>query len=66
MSEVKRLNNEDVSLVDILDAVLDTGVVLQGDLMISIADIDLVYVDLRLLISSVETLNRATRRKEIN
>ncbi|WP_245830989.1 gas vesicle protein [Sediminibacillus massiliensis] len=50
------LDNKDVSLLDVLDAVLEKGVVLKGDLTISIADIDLVYLDLRVLLSSVDTL----------
>jgi hypothetical protein len=53
------LKNREVSLLDVLDAVLEKGVVLQGDLTISIAGIDLVYVDLRVLIASVETLRQA-------
>jgi hypothetical protein len=48
---------EDESLVlsDLLNHVLDKGVVLRGHVTISIADIDLLVVDLRLLLSSVET-----------
>ncbi|MFI7602194.1 gas vesicle protein [Actinoplanes sp. NPDC049681] len=42
-----------VPLVDILDRVLARGVVLAGDIVLSIADIDLVRVSLRALLSSV-------------
>jgi 6,7-dimethyl-8-ribityllumazine synthase len=45
-----------VALVDLLDRVLGTGVVVSGDITISIADVDLVYVSLRALISSVGAL----------
>jgi gas vesicle structural protein len=48
--------SQNVTLLDILDGVLDKGVVLAGGLTISVADIDLVYVDLRLLITSVESM----------
>jgi len=41
------------SLVDLLDRVLATGVVLSGDVTISLAGVDLVTVRLRALISSV-------------
>lgn len=41
------------SLVDLLDRVLATGVVLSGDITISLAGIDLVTVRLRALITSV-------------
>ncbi|MGK5732126.1 gas vesicle protein GvpJ [Streptomyces sp. URMC 124] len=43
-----------LSLLDLLDRLLAGGVVLAGDLTLSIADVDLVRVDLRALISSVE------------
>ena len=53
------LQTKDVALLDVLDAVLEKGVVLKGDVTISIAGIDLVYLDLRILLSSVETLIQA-------
>lgn len=56
MAKEHELENKEVGLVDVLDVVLDKGVALKGDLIISIAGIDLVYLDLRLLIASVETL----------
>ena len=43
-------------LVELLDRVLDKGVVLRGDVTISVAGIDLLYLELHLLLSSVETL----------
>lgn len=42
-----------VALVDLLDRLLAGGVVLSGDVTISIADVDLVHVSLRALITSV-------------
>ncbi len=50
--------SKDVTLLEILDRVLDKGVVISGDVVISVADIDLVYVGLKALISSVETMER--------
>ncbi|WP_214367099.1 gas vesicle protein [Pseudonocardia sp. H11422] len=47
---------ETVALVDLLDRLLAGGVVITGDLTISLADVDLVHVSLRALISSVQTL----------
>ncbi|MFC7328736.1 gas vesicle protein [Marinactinospora rubrisoli] len=47
------LANREISLVDLLDRVLATGVVIGGDLTISIADVDLVRVSLRALVSSI-------------
>ncbi|MFI7698256.1 gas vesicle protein [Nonomuraea sp. NPDC049480] len=47
---------ERVSLVDLLDRLLAGGIVLTGDLVLSIADIDLVRISLRTLIVSVDEL----------
>jgi Gas vesicle protein len=44
---------EQVALVDLLDRVLATGVVVTGDITLSIAGVDLVYVSLHALLSSV-------------
>jgi hypothetical protein len=41
------------SLVDLLDRVLATGVVVQGELTLSIADIDLVRISLQALLASI-------------
>ncbi|KNB52280.1 gas vesicle protein [Streptomyces caatingaensis] len=48
------LPTERLSLVDLLDRLLAGGVVLTGDLTLRIADVDLVRIDLRALISSVD------------
>jgi hypothetical protein len=45
----------EVALVDLIDRLLAGGVVLGGDITLSIADVDLVYVGLRALITSVAT-----------
>jgi hypothetical protein len=47
---------ERVSLVDLLDRVLAEGVVVAGDITLSIADVDLVTVSLRALLGSVSSL----------
>jgi Gas vesicle protein len=48
----------DVALVDLLDRLLAGGVVITGEITISLADVELVHVSLRALISSVDTLVR--------
>ena len=45
----------EVALVDLVDRLLAGGVVVGGDITLSIADVDLVYVGLRALITSVAT-----------
>ena len=47
---------DDVALVDLLDRLLAGGVVIAGDLTISLADVELVHSSLRALISSVNKL----------
>ncbi|HEY8466240.1 MAG TPA: gas vesicle protein [Solirubrobacterales bacterium] len=48
----------EVSLVDLVDRLLDGGVVIHGDITIAVADVDLLYVGLRALVSSVENMER--------
>jgi len=45
-------------LVDLVDRLLDGGVVIHGDITLAVADVDLLYVGLRALVASVETLER--------
>lgn len=42
------------NLADILERVLDKGIVIAGDIKIQIADIDLLTIKIRLLVSSVD------------
>jgi hypothetical protein len=44
-----------VTLVDLLDRLLAGGIVIQGDITLAAADIDLVKLDLRLLVASIDT-----------
>ena len=47
--------DRDVALVDLVDRLLGGGVVIAGDITLSVADVDLVYVSLRALVTSVAT-----------
>ena len=49
---------DEMTLLDILDHVLNQGVVLRGNLIISLAGVDLVYVGLDVILTSVETAMR--------
>lgn len=49
----RRAADDGIALVDLLDRLLGTGVVLTGDIVISLAGVDLVQVQLRALITSV-------------
>ncbi|HVY95974.1 MAG TPA: gas vesicle protein GvpJ [Solirubrobacterales bacterium] len=48
----------DISLLDLVDRLLDGGVVIHGEVTLAVADVDLVYVGLRALVASVETIER--------
>ena len=48
-------DQDDISLLEILDHVLNAGVVVQGSIVISVAGVDLVYLGLNLVLTSVET-----------
>ena len=53
----------ELGLSDLLNRVLDTGVVISGTVTIAVANIDLVKVELSVLIAAVETeLRRSARR----
>ena len=47
--------DDEVSLLEILDHVLNSGVVIHGSLVISLAGVDLVYLGLNVVLTSVET-----------
>lgn len=48
------LGTEDASLLDIVDNVLNKGVVLSGDITIALAEVDLVYARLSLLLCAAD------------
>ena len=56
MNGHRRALQHEVTLVELVDRVLNRGVVLSGDITLSVADVDLVYVGLRVLLASVTTL----------
>jgi hypothetical protein len=49
---------DQLALLDILDHVLNQGVILRGNLVISLAGVDLVYVGLDVILTSIETAMR--------
>jgi gas vesicle structural protein len=54
----RALARHQVTLVELVDRVLNKGVVVSGDITLSVADVDLVYVGLRLLLASATTLEK--------
>ena len=55
LPETPSLETKDVSLCEALDRILNKGAVLFGEVMISVADIDLVYLGLQVILASMET-----------
>jgi hypothetical protein len=55
LPEASLPDNQDVSLCEALDRILNKGAVLFGEVMISVADIDLVYLGLQVILASMET-----------
>ena len=53
-----------ISLSETLDRVLNKGVVVCGEVVISVADIDLVYLGLQLVLTSVETALQTNADKD--
>jgi len=53
------LEGQHISLCETLDRVLNTGVVVHGHITISVANIDLIYIGLRALLTSVETARQS-------
>ncbi|MGB2938244.1 MAG: gas vesicle protein GvpJ [Phycisphaerae bacterium] len=49
-------DEQHVSLCETLDRVLNKGVVVVGEVVISVADVDLIYLGLQLVLTSVETM----------
>lgn len=56
--------NTDVSLLETLDHVLNRGLVIAGEITISVADIDLIFVGLNVMVSSVETAQEVLRKRQ--
>jgi pyrimidine operon attenuation protein/uracil phosphoribosyltransferase len=52
---VYRGDHKQISLCETLDRVLNKGVVVAGEVVISVADVDLIYLNLQVLLTSLET-----------
>ncbi|MGX1761874.1 gas vesicle protein [Streptomyces lydicus] len=52
-SEEESLAGRQIALIDLLDRLLNGGAVLTGDVVLSIAEVDLVHINLRAVIRSI-------------
>lgn len=55
-------SNDEPTLVDLLDRVLAKGVVLAGKIRLSVADVDLVNLDLKILLAGTATMGPRPER----
>ncbi|HVR44914.1 MAG TPA: gas vesicle protein [Thermoanaerobaculia bacterium] len=55
-------DDRDLSLVETLDHLLDRGVVIAGEAVISVGDVDLLYLGLNVVLANVDSLTRAEKR----
>ncbi len=61
MSLASTSSSNDVALVDLLDRVIGGGVVVSGDIVLGIADVDLVYLGLRLVLAPAHEVEDSIR-----
>ena len=55
---------QEVTLLDLVDRAIEHGAILAGDITIAVADIDLIYVGLEVLIASVERMETLRAERE--
>ena len=54
---------EDLSLLETLDHLLDRGVVIAGEAVISIGDVDLLYLGLNVVLANVDAIIRTSQKR---
>lgn len=60
------INTKQVTLLEVVEKLLDKGVVISGDLILSCCNVDLVYLDLKIVLTSVQTMFENTSKKDVN
>jgi gas vesicle structural protein len=61
-SDLPASPHDELTLAEMVNRVLDKGAVISGDVVISVAGVDLIYVGLRVLVSSVEAMRERDAR----
>lgn len=61
--EFTEFEQNDLSLLETLDHVLDRGLVIAGEITISVADVDLIFIGLNVMLTSVETARQVLRER---
>jgi len=57
--------SEDLTLLETIDHLLDRGVVISGEAVISIGDVDLLYLGLNVVLANVDAIIRTSQPKQI-
>jgi hypothetical protein len=65
MTDEFDLEGSDLSLLETLDHVLNLGLVISGEITISVANIDLLFVGLNVLLGSTEKIDEVLRKGEL-
>lgn len=55
-------NLEELTLLETLDHLLDRGVVIAGEAVVSIGDVDLLYLGLNIVLANVDAIKRTSKR----
>jgi hypothetical protein len=61
--ELELLGDSELSLLETLDHVLSLGLVVAGEITISVADIELIFVGLNVLVGSTETVHEVLGKR---
>lgn len=62
--DLLEMDDEELSLLETLDHALGKGLVIAGEITIAVADIDLIFVGLNVLLGSVETIEGVLRQRK--
>lgn len=68
LRNIPPINEEKAALVDVLDTLIDKGAVVHGDLVVRLADLDLLFVGLRIMLTSISRQEKiqGTKVGEVN
>lgn len=64
MEGLEQFQENELSLLETLDHVLNNGLVIAGEITISVANIDLIFIGLNILLTSVETAREVMGKRE--
>jgi hypothetical protein len=60
---MKELTTDDATLLELVDRLLNKGVVLSGEATISVAGVDLIYLGLNVVLAAVESIEKSQERR---